>query len=47
MKINPVIGDWDAHGDTPALAKYVAWVSLIAWTGVLLLGRLIPYIGTG
>jgi hypothetical protein len=25
----------------------LAWVSLAAWTGVLLLGRLIPYIGTG
>ena len=46
-KINPVIGDWDSHGDTPALAKTVAWVSLVAWSGVLLLGRLIPYIGTG
>ena len=47
MKINPVVGNWDPHGDTSALAKTVAWVSLAAWTGVLLLGRLIPYIGTG
>ena len=46
-KINPVIGTWDSHGDTPGLAKAVAWVSLLTWTGVLLLGRLIPYIGTG
>lgn len=47
LKINPVIGQWDPYGDTPGLAKTVAWVSLAAWTGVLLLGRLIPYIGTG
>ena len=47
LKINPVIRDWDAHGDTTALAKTVAWVSLGAWAGVLLFGRLIPYIGTG
>jgi hypothetical protein len=47
MKINPVIGNWDPHGDTPAIAKTIAWVSLLTWTGVLLLGRLIPYIGTG
>lgn len=47
LKINPHIGNWDPHGDTTVLAKTVAWVSLAAWTGVLLLGRLIPYIGTG
>jgi hypothetical protein len=47
LKINPVIGKWDPYGDTPALAKTIAWVSLLTWTGVLLLGRLIPYIGTG
>lgn len=47
LKINPRIASWDPHGDTTMLAKAVAWISLIAWTGVLLLGRLIPYIGTG
>ena len=47
LKINPVIGNWDPHGDTSGFAKTVAWVSLAVWTGVLLLGRLIPYIGTG
>ena len=46
-KINPHIGAWDAHGDTPRDAKVVAVLSLVAWMGVLLLGRLIPYIGTG
>jgi hypothetical protein len=47
LKINPRIRNWDPHGDTTVLAKTVAWVSLAVWTGVLLLGRLIPYIGTG
>lgn len=46
-KINPVMKSWQPDGDTPALAKIIAFVSLGAWTGVLLLGRLIPYIGTG
>lgn len=47
LKVSPLINDWERHGDTPGLAKTVAWVSLGAWTGVLLLGRLIPYLGTG
>ena len=47
LKIDPLIENWDPHGDTTGLAKTVAWVSLLTWTGVLLLGRLIPYIGTG
>jgi hypothetical protein len=46
-KINPVMRDWEADCDTPALAKTIAWVSLGSWFGVLLLGRLIPYVGTG
>jgi hypothetical protein len=46
-KINPRVAGWDAHGDTPNDAKAVAILSLFAWLGVLLLGRLIPYIGTG
>lgn len=46
-KINPVMKSWSPNGDTPALAKTIAFVSLGTWTGVLLLGRLIPYIGTG
>lgn len=46
-KINPVMRTWDAHGDTSALARVIAFVSLGTWLGVLLLGRLIPYVGTG
>lgn len=46
-KLNPHLASWGEHGDTPAAAKLVAYLSLVAWFGVLLLGRLIPYIGTG
>ena len=46
-KINPRVANWDAHGDTPKDAKAVALLSLFAWLAVLLLGRLIPYVGTG
>jgi hypothetical protein len=45
--INPHIASWDANGDTSVQAKIVAYISLGSWFGVLLLGRLIPYIGTG
>ena len=47
FKINTVMKTWEPHADTPAIAKVIAWVSLGSWFGVLLLGRLIPYIGTG
>ena len=47
VKINPVMKTWEPHADTPAIAKVIAWISLGTWFGVLLLGRLIPYIGTG
>jgi hypothetical protein len=46
-KINPRVASWDVYGDTPTEAKVVAVLSLVAWFGVLLLGRLIPYVGTG
>ena len=47
VKLQPVMEGWDPHGDTPAIAKVIAYVSLATWFAVLLLGRLIPYIGTG
>ncbi len=47
FRINKDMHTWAADADTPAEAKVVAWVSLVTWTGVLLLGRLIPYVGTG
>ena len=46
-KIHPAMHDWDADTDPPGLAKIIASISLVTWTGVLLLGRWIPYISTG
>jgi hypothetical protein len=46
-KIDPVMHSWGPHDDTPALAKVVGAASLIFWFGVLMAGRLIPYLGTG
>ena len=46
-KITPVMHTWDPNADSPPLAKFVAYASLMTWTGVLLCGRLIPYVGTG
>lgn len=47
FKIAPVMHTWNESDPSPLLAKSVAYISLGAWTGVLLLGRLIPYVGTG
>jgi hypothetical protein len=38
---------WQTRSDVPATARVLAVVSLLTWLGVLLLGRLIPYVGTG
>ncbi len=46
-KINPVMHTWDPDAKATPLARVVAYTSLFAWTGVLLYGRLIPYISTG
>jgi hypothetical protein len=46
-KINPLMKTWKADVNPPILAKFIALVSLGTWFGVLLLGRLIPYVGTG
>ena len=47
LKIEPYLKAWDANGDTPQLAKVIGVTSMATWLGVLVLGRLIPYIGTG
>ena len=47
IKIKPVIATWEPFSDTPLSAKVIGLISLVAWLGVLLLGRLIPYVGTG
>lgn len=46
-KINPVMHSWDDDAPATPLARGVAYTSLAVWTGVLLFGRLIPYVGTG
>lgn len=46
-KVSPVMQGWDATTPSPPIAKFVAYTSLALWTGVLLCGRLIPYVGTG
>ncbi len=47
LKIDPDLSSWSADQDSTTQAKAVAYISLICWFGVLLFGRLIPYIGTG
>lgn len=47
FKIEPVMHTWNENDPTPLIARAVAYTSLTAWLGVLLLGRLIPYLGTG
>ncbi len=47
MKVEPFVGAWEPHGKPPALAQFIGLMSLASWLGVLLLGRLIPYVGTG
>jgi len=46
-KVNGPMHHWDAHGDVPGFAKAIGAASLVLWFGVLVLGRLIPYVGTG
>ena len=47
LKIDADMMSWSPDQDSTAQAKTVAYISLISWFGVLLFGRLIPYIGTG
>lgn len=44
-KLSPQLHTWSADTESPALAKVVAYTSLLLWTAVLLCGRLIPYVG--
>ena len=46
-KVSPLLGEWDNESAPPRIARFVAYASLLVWTGVLLCGRLIPYVGTG
>ena len=47
LQVRPLMAGWSAGAATTPAAKLIAITSLLAWTGVLLLGRLIPYVGTG
>lgn len=46
-KVKPGMNSWGDHSKPPVLAKSVAILSLGIWFSILLLGRLIPYVGTG
>ena len=46
-KVGPAMCYWDANTPSPPIAKFVAYTSLVLWAGILLCGRLIPYVGTG
>lgn len=45
--VGPVLEKLGPHEDPPGSIKAVGLTSLLAWTGVLAFGRLIPYLGTG
>ncbi len=47
LKVDPDMVNWSTDQDSTTQAKAVAYISLVSWFGVLLFGRLIPYIGTG
>lgn len=47
LKIYPQMRSWGADTRSPVNARLVAYTSLAVWGGVLLCGRLIPYVGTG
>lgn len=46
-KIHPVIHRWNPEDASPPIARFVAYTSLAAWGGVLVCGRLLPYVGVG
>ena len=47
LQVRPLMSGWGTVSSTTTVARVVAITSLLTWTGVLLLGRLIPYVGTG
>jgi hypothetical protein len=47
VKIEPKLMASGPNDPTPALAKAVGVASLVLWSGVLSLGRLLPYLGIG
>lgn len=47
LQVKPLMVGWSTISPTTPVARLVAATSLLIWAGVLLLGRLIPYVGTG
>jgi hypothetical protein len=47
FKVEPRLARIGPHDATPMSAKAVGTASLVFWFGVLLYGRLLPYLGTG
>ena len=47
FKLSPRIDALPADGELPGDARLAGALSLGLWFGVLILGRLIPYVGTG
>ena len=47
LRIAPLMTSWAPHGDSIRPARFIAVSSFGLWLCVLLLGRLIPYVGTG
>ncbi len=46
-RVFPIVEKLKEGDETPMLARATAYTSLTMWAGVLLAGRLIPYVGTG
>jgi len=46
-KVSPIMLAHGEAGTRPMLVRCTAYTSLTMWFGVLLAGRLIPYVGTG
>ena len=47
VKVEPLFSNLNLKDRLPLVIKITGFTSLTLWTGVLLLGRLIPYVGTG
>ena len=47
LKVEPLFSNLNLTDRLPLVIKITGFTSLTLWTGVLLFGRLIPYVGTG
>ena len=47
VKVEPLFSNLNLTDRLPLAIKITGFTSLTLWAGVLLLGRLIPYVGTG